>query len=76
MLLIIISRSALKLGYVRSKTRSLCQILENPFVPSRGQSFDLKIMELCQKIIIIINRSGSKLDQIWSKIRLLGQISE
>ena len=64
------------IGYVRSKTRSLCQILENPFVPSRGHSFDLKIMKLCQKVIIIINRSGSKLDQIGSKIMLLGQILE
>ena len=46
------------------------------FVPSRGHSVNLKIMKLCQKVIIIINRSGSKLDQIGSKCRSLGQILE
>ena len=49
-LIIIISRSILKLGHVRSKTRSLGQILEKQFVPCRGFSFDLKFMKLCQKV--------------------------
>ena len=66
----------MKLGHVRSKTRSPCQMLEKLFVPSRGHSVDLKIMKLSQKVIIIINRSGSKLDQIGSKTRSLGQILE
>ena len=50
LLIIIISRSDLKLGHVGSKTRSLGQILEKPCVPSRGHSFDLKFMKLCQKV--------------------------
>ena len=40
----------MKLGHVRSKTRSLGQILEKPSVPSRGHSFDLKFMKLCQNV--------------------------
>ena len=50
MLIIIVSRSDLKLGYGGSKTRSLGQILEKPSVPSRRFSFDLKFMKLCQKV--------------------------
>ena len=48
MLIIIMSRSSLKLGHVGSKTRSLGQILEKPCVHSRGYSFDLKFMKLNQ----------------------------
>ena len=48
MLIIIISRSSSKLGYVGSKTRSLGQILEKPCVHSRGHSFDSKFMKLNQ----------------------------
>ena len=40
----------MKLGHVGSKTRSLGQILEKPCVSSRGHSFDLKFMKLCQKV--------------------------
>ena len=40
----------MKLGYVRSKTRSLGQILEKPSVPFRGHSFDHKFMNLCQNV--------------------------
>ena len=50
MLMIIISRSSSKLGYVGSKTRSLGQILEIPSVHSRGHSFDPKFMTLCQNV--------------------------
>ena len=46
MLIIIMSRSDLKLGHVGSKTRLLGQILEKPCVHSRGQSFDSKVMKL------------------------------
>ena len=52
MLMIIISRSSLKLGHVGSKTRSLGQILEIPCVHSKRHSFDPKFMKLCQ----IVNR--------------------
>ena len=48
MLIIIMSRSDLKLGHVGSKTRSLGQILEKPCVHSRGHSLDSKVMKLCQ----------------------------
>ena len=46
MLIIIMSRSSLKLGHVGSKPRSLGQILEKPCVHSRGHSFDSKFMKL------------------------------
>ena len=48
MLAIIISRSSSKLGHVRSKTRSLGQILEKVCVHSRGHTFDSKLKKLNQ----------------------------
>ena len=56
MLLIIISRSGLKLGHGGSKTRSLGQIVEKPCVHSKRHSFDTKFMKLCQ----IINHHNVK----------------
>ena len=50
-LIIIMSRSDLKLGHVGSKTRSLGQILEKPCVHSRGHKFDHKFMKLYQNAI-------------------------
>ena len=50
MLIIIISRSNSKLGHVGSKTRSLGQILEKPYVYSREHSFHPLFMKLCQNI--------------------------
>ena len=50
MLIVIMSRSDLKLGLVGSKTRSLGQILEKPYVNSRGHIFDHKFMKLCQNV--------------------------
>ena len=44
MLIPIKSRSSLKLGRVGSKTRSLGQILEKPYVRCIGHSFDPKFM--------------------------------
>ena len=46
--MIIISRSKPKLGHIGSKTRSLGQILEKPFVLSRGHSFKSKFKKLYQ----------------------------
>ena len=74
LLIIIISRSNLKLGHVGSKTRSLGQILEKPCVHSRGHSFDSKFTKLYQNVIIIIPRSVSKLGHVGSKTRSLGKI--
>ena len=50
MLIIIISRSSLKVGHGGLKTRSLGQILEKPCVHSKRQSFDPKFMKLCQNV--------------------------
>ena len=47
-LIIIISRSGLKLGHGGSKTRSLGQILEKHSAQSRGHSFNSKFMKLNQ----------------------------
>ena len=44
------STSNSKLGHVRSKTRSLGQILEKPCVHSRGHSVDHKFMKLFQNV--------------------------
>ena len=49
-LIIIISRSSSKLGQVGSKIRLLSQILEKPFVHSRGHSFDPELMKLWQNV--------------------------
>ena len=47
-LIIIISRSNLKLGQVGSNNRLLGQILEKPCVHFRGHSLSPKFMKLCQ----------------------------
>ena len=44
------SRSDLKVADVRSKNRSLGQILEKPCVHSRGHRFGHKFMKLCQNV--------------------------
>ena len=54
--------------------QKLGQILEKSFVSSRGHSFDLKFMKLCQKVNHTRSSSSSKLGQVGSNIRLLGQI--
>ena len=46
------------MGHVMSKSRSLGQILEKPFVHSRRHIFSLIIMKLCQ---------NDFLDEIWYK---------
>ena len=43
-LIIIISRSSLKLGQVGSKIRLQDEIVEKPYVHSRGYSFNSKFM--------------------------------
>ena len=72
MLMIIISRSNLKLGQVGSKPRLLDQIIEKPCVHSRRHSFDPKFIKLCQ--IVNHYNVSSKLGQVGSKTRSLGQI--
>ena len=58
MLILIISRSSSKPGRVRSKTRSLGQILEKPCVHSRVHSFVSNVMKLCQNVNLIISISS------------------
>ena len=50
MLILIISRSSSKLGIVRSKTRSLDQILDKLCEHFRVHSFVPKFMKLCQNV--------------------------
>ena len=76
MLMIIISRSSLKLGHVGLKTRSQGQIIEKPCVHSKRHSFDLKFMKFGRLLIIIISRSSLKLGHVRSKTRSLSQILE
>ena len=73
MLILIISRSSSKLGHVRSKTRSLDQILEKLCVHSGVHSFVSNVMTFVRMLIIIISRSSLKLGHVGSKNRLLGQ---
>ena len=76
MLMIIISRSNSKRGHVGSKSKSQGQIIEKPFVASRGQSFDPKLCNFARMIILIKSKSRLKLDHVASKTRLLDQIIE
>ena len=49
MLILIKSRSGLKLDHVGSKTRSLGQIIENPFVHSKRAQFSSEAHETLSK---------------------------
>ena len=40
------------MGHFKSKTRSLCQMLEKPCVHSRGHIFSLMIMKLGQNVCL------------------------
>ena len=48
----IMSRSGLNIGHVRSKTRSLGQISLKPYSPSRGHSFASVFMELYKNVCL------------------------
>ena len=54
------SRSSLKMSHVGLKTRSLGQILENPFVHSRGHIFSPIIMKLGQNVNLVEILDGSE----------------
>ena len=77
MLIFIKSRSCSKLGHVGSKTKSLGQILEKPFVHSREHSLEQKFMNLFQNVkddhtTFLKFKTG----HVGSKTRSLGQILE
>ena len=64
------------MGNVGSKTRSLSQIIENPYVHNRGFIFRWIFIKLCDKVLFTISRSSSKLGHVGSKTRSLGNIFE
>ena len=66
----------LKMGHVRSKTRSLGHILEKPCVRSRGHIFSLIIMTLGQMFVLMKSQTAYKMGHVGSKTRSLVQISE
>ena len=73
MLIVIMSRSDLKLGHVGSKTRSN---LRKTLLHGRRHNFDSNVMKLCQNLNHHISRSNLKLGHGGSKTRSLGQILE
>ena len=76
MFILIKSRPELKMGHVRSKPRSLGQILVKPCVHSRGHSFDPICMKLCQNVHLYKSRPELKMGHVGSKTRSLGQFLE
>ena len=68
------SQMSPKMGYVRSKTMSLGQILEKPYVHSRGHIFSPIIMKLGQNVCLdkISDRFENR--SCWVKTRSLVQI--
>ena len=68
---------SLKLGYVRSKSRSLGQIFEKPFLHSKGLIVLLQSLWNVFKMFIFMESRGSlRLGQIGLISRSLGQILE
>ena len=75
MFILMISRSGLKLGHLRSKTRSPGQIRGKPCYHSSGHIFQAIIMNLAQNVWFDdFFRPSSKLGQLGSKTRSSGQI--
>ena len=68
------SRTSLKMGHVRSETRSLGQILEKPCVRSRGHIFSPTIMKLCQNFCLDKISDELEMNHVGSKTRSLSQI--
>ena len=64
------------MGQVRSKTRSLDQISEKPYVHSRGHIFTLIIMKLGQNVYLHKISDRFENASCWVKTRSLLQILE
>ena len=62
------------MGHVGSKTKSLGQILEKPFVRSRGHIFSLIIMKLGQNVCLDKISDDFEMGHVRSKTRSLGQV--
>ena len=69
------SGNSMKMGHVGSKTRSLGQILEKPYVCSRHHIFSTIVMKLGQNVLKI-SHTLLKMGHVRSKTGSLGQISE
>ena len=65
---------SLKKGHVGLKTRSLGQIFEKPFVPSRGHIFSPIIVKHGQNACLDEIPKSSKMGHVASKTRSIGQI--
>ena len=66
-----------KMGHIRSKTRSLGQILEKPCVRSRGHILSPIIMKLGQNVCLgEVSDEFQKMGYVGSKTRSLGEILE
>ena len=52
MIVLMKARTSLKMGHVGSKSRSLCQMLEKPYVCSRGMIFSPITMKLDQHVCL------------------------
>ena len=65
-----------KMVHVRSKTRSLGQILEKPCIRSTGHISSPIIMKLIRIFVLLKSRTSLKMGHVGSKTRSLGQILE
>ena len=63
------------MAHVRSKTRSLCQIILKPYSPSRDHSFALIFKELIKMFVLMISWSSRNVGHVGSKTRSLGHFS-
>ena len=70
------SQTCLKMGQVRSKTRSVGQILEKSCVRSRGPIFSQIIVKIGQNVCLDKILDELTIGWVGSKIRSLGQILE
>ena len=70
------SCTKMKMGHVRSKTRSLRQNLEKPCVRSRGHIVSPIIMKLSQNVFLMKSQTSLTMGHVGSKTRSLSQILE
>ena len=67
------SWTSLKMGHVRSKMKSLRQILGNRCVRSRGNIFSLILKKIIRMFAKIKFQMSSKMGHVESKTRSIGQ---
>ena len=74
MFVVMKSRTSLKMGHVRFKTRSLGQISEKPYVHSIGHIFNPIIMKHGQNVFLDEMSDRFENESCWVKTRSLAQI--